>query len=75
MAERARACELYSRGEIPTSVREWSPLDDLTFIRSMAPLEQSYFANASLVPNLAAFIDASTRAVLQAREQAEVQKY
>ena len=39
------------------------------------PLEQSYFANASLVPNLAAFIDASTSAVLQAREQAEVQKY
>ena len=75
MAERAWACELYSRGEIPTSLREWSPLEDLTFIHRMAPLEQSYFASASLVPNLAAFIDASTSAVLQAREQAEVQKY
>jgi hypothetical protein len=41
----------------------------------MAPLDQSYFAKISLVPNLAAFIAASTSAVLQAREQAEVQKY
>jgi hypothetical protein len=41
----------------------------------MTPLDQAYFAKLSLVPNLAAFIAASTNAVLQAREQAEVQKY
>jgi hypothetical protein len=41
----------------------------------MEPLDQSYFANLISVPNLAAFIAASTSAVLQTREQAEVQKY
>ena len=59
MAERARACQFYSRGEIPPWLREWSPQDDVTFIRSMAPLDKSYFAKLSLVPNLAAFIAAS----------------
>ncbi len=55
MAERAWACQFYSRGEIPPWLREWSP-DDMTFIRSMAPLDQSYFAKLISVPNLAAFI-------------------
>ena len=85
MAERAWACQFYIRGEIPPWLREWSPRDDLTFIRSMEPLVfqsngatgpiESYFANLISVPNLAAFIAASTSAVLQTREQAEVQKY
>ena len=44
-------------------------------IRKLTPLEQAYFASLNLVPSLAAFMDASTNAVLQAREQAEVQKY
>ena len=35
MAERAWACQFYSRGEIPPWLREWSPRDDLTFIRSI----------------------------------------
>ncbi len=75
MADRARACQFYSRGEIPPWLREWSPRGDVTFIRSIAPLDQAYFAKLSSVPNLAAFIATSTSAVLQAREQAEVQKY
>jgi hypothetical protein len=34
MAERARACHFYSRGETPDWLREWSPQDDVTFFRS-----------------------------------------
>jgi hypothetical protein len=45
------------------------------FHSQIGTIGTSLFRQSSLVPSLAAFIDASTNAVLQAREQAEVQKY
>ncbi len=68
-------CAIYSRGEIPPWIRDWSPLDDLTFIRNMTTSEQASFTNMIPAPGLAVFMAASTEAELQKREQAEVQKH
>jgi hypothetical protein len=73
--ERTQACVIYSRGEIPSWVRSYSPLGDLPFIRSMTELEQTTFASEFPNPGLAAFIAASTDVVLQEREEAEVRKH
>jgi len=73
--ERTQACVIYSRGEIPSWVRSYSPLGDLPFIRSMTELEQTTFASEFPTPGLAAFIAASTDAALQEREEAEVRKH
>ena len=75
LAERSQACAIYSRGEIPPWIRDWSPLDDLTFIRNMATSEQATFTSMIPAPGLAVFMAASTDAELQKREQAEVQKH
>ena len=75
MAERTQACAIYSRGEVPSWPRNYSPLGDLSFIRNMTELEQTTFANLIPIPNLATFMAASDEAVLQEREQTEVRKY
>jgi hypothetical protein len=74
MAERTQACKIYRRGEMPSWVRNYSPRDDLTFIRNMTSSEQTAFAHEIPIPGLTAFIAASTDAALQEREQAEVRK-
>ena len=75
MAERVEACAIYSRGEIPSWMRSYSPLDDLPFLRGMTGLEQATFANKFPSPGLIAFIAASTDAAIQERERAEVRKH
>ena len=72
MVERTQACVIYSRGEIPSWARNYSPLGDLPFLRHMTELEQIAFANEFPSPGLAAFIAASTDEALQERERAEV---
>ena len=75
MTERFQARAIYSRGEIPSWARNYSPLDDLPFLRSMTGLEQIAFANEFPSPGLAAFIAASTDEALQERERAEARKH
>ena len=67
MAERVQACAIYSREEIPSWARSYSPLDDLPFLRGMTELEQDTFANEFPSPGLVAFIAASTDAAIQVR--------
>jgi hypothetical protein len=75
VAERTQACAIYSRGEVPSWLRNYSPLGDLLFIRNMTEPEQTAFANLLPIPALIAFIAASTDTALQEREQAEVRKH
>ena len=75
MRERLQACVIYSRGEIPPWVRNYSPLGDLPFLRSMTGLEQAAVANEFPSPGLVAFIAASTEEEIQERERAEVRKH
>ena len=75
LAERTQACVIYCRGEIPSWTRNYSPLGDLHFIRSMNVPEQIAFVTEITAAGATDFIAASTDAVLQEREQAEVRKY
>ena len=75
VAERIRACMEYSRGAIPSWMRNYSPLDDVQFIRNMTELEQLAYWREITVASLPDFIATSTDEMLQEREQAEVLKY
>jgi hypothetical protein len=75
VAERTQACAIYSRGEVPSWLRNYSPLEDVHFIRNMTASEQTAFANLIPIQTLTAFMAASTDAALQEREHAEVRKH
>jgi hypothetical protein len=75
VAERTQACVIYSRGEVPSWLRNYSPLEDVQFIRNMTASEQAAFANLIPIQALTAFMAASTDAALQEREHAEVRKH
>ena len=65
MVERVRACVIYCRGEIPSWTRNYSPLGDLHFIRTMNVPEQIAFVTEITAAGATDFIAASTDAVLQ----------
>ena len=73
--ERARSCAFYSRGHVSPWPRNFSPLGDPAFIRTMTDLERKAFTNLIPIHALNAFTAACTDAALKEREQAEVRKH
>ena len=74
-AGRTQAWAIYSRGGVPSWLSNYSPLEDVHFIRNMTASEQTAFANLIPIQALTAFMAASTDAALQEREHAEVRKH
>ena len=57
LAERTQACVIYCRGEIPSWTRNYSPLGDLHFIRSMNVPEQIAFVTEITAAGVTDFVE------------------